>query len=72
MTPQEQQMYRVIEFERLFKTYVDKLARLDELQALGRHGYQLRMPKKALRVAAQRLHDFGRIHNVDVEPILKG
>lgn len=42
-------------FESLYETYVSKVARLRELKANGRYGYQLRMPKVALRMAAEAL-----------------
>lgn len=44
---------RAEQFEQLYAAYIAKLRRLDELQAKGRYGYQLRMPCKTLLA---RLH----------------
>jgi hypothetical protein len=45
-------------WEAAWATYIAKLERLDELKAQGRYGYQLRMPKLALRRAAEALEAF--------------
>ena len=42
-------------FESLYGIYMAKLARVDELKAAGRYGYQLRMPFKAVSIAAKNL-----------------
>jgi len=42
-------------WEAAWRAYVAKLERLDELKAAGRYGYQLRMPRKALAIARERL-----------------
>ncbi len=42
-------------FEKLWGTYIEKLKRVDDLQAMGRFGYQLRMPKKAVAIAWNKL-----------------
>jgi hypothetical protein len=60
---------RAERFELLYSAYIAKLRRLDELQAMGRYGYQLRMPKKSLRIAMDNLRAFGREHNVEVESL---
>jgi hypothetical protein len=48
---------RVLLWEKLWGEYIGKLQRLDDLQKAGRYGYQLRMPLKAIRRAADRLRD---------------
>jgi hypothetical protein len=52
------------EFERLWGEYIAKLARVDELRAAGRHGYQLKMPKRSRMLAANRLEAFCRANGV--------
>jgi len=58
---------KVNKFEALYATFIAKLARLDELKANGRYGYQLRMPKKSLGIA--NLRQFGQEQNVEVESL---
>lgn len=60
---------RAERFEILYTAYINKLRRLDELQAKGRYGYQLRMPKKAITNAIRNLRNFGQVHNVEVEKL---
>lgn len=48
-------MNNVERWEMLWGNYIDKLNRLEELKAMGRYGYQLRMPKKSLAAAIQAL-----------------
>ncbi len=47
-----------LEWERLWATYVTKLQRLDELRTQGRYGYQLKQPKRAIRIAAAAIRAF--------------
>lgn len=42
-------------WERLWGSYVEKLARIDELKSKGRYGYQLRMPYRSLKIAQETL-----------------
>ena len=42
-------------WEAAWRTYVARLARLDELKAKGRYGYQLRMARRAVEIAHDRL-----------------
>jgi len=42
-------------WEDLWKDYVEKLQRLEDLRRMGRYGYQLRMPQKTLKVAREAL-----------------
>ena len=60
---------KVNKFEALYATFIAKLARLDELKANGRYGYQLRMPKKSLGIAIANLRQFGQEQNVEVESL---
>jgi len=60
---------RAEQFEILYTAYIAKLRRLDELQAQGRYGFQLRMPKKALAIAMKNLREFGKKHGVEVESL---
>ncbi|HEY9776319.1 MAG TPA: hypothetical protein V6C81_21340 [Planktothrix sp.] len=46
---------RIARFEQLWGNYIDKLARIQELKEQGRYGYQIRMPRKALKIASDRL-----------------
>lgn len=48
---------KVEEWERAWSTYILKLNRLDELKDMGRHGYQLRQPYKAIAMAANKLKE---------------
>lgn len=43
------------QWETLWGIYIEKHQRLDELKGLGRYGYQLRMPKRAIAIAAENL-----------------
>lgn len=60
---------RAERFEILYSAYIAKLRRLDELQASGRYGFHLRMPKKSLRIAMDNLRAFGLEHAVEVESL---
>jgi hypothetical protein len=51
-------MDKILKFEAAWANYIAKLERLDELKAQGRYGYQLRMPKLAVRRAAEALGQF--------------
>jgi hypothetical protein len=51
----EGKMTRTELWERLWGTYIDKLRRVEDLKAIGRYGYQLRMPYKSLDIAAKAL-----------------
>ncbi len=42
-------------WERLWGTYIQKIARYEDLKAKGRYGYQLRMPAKAVDIARKAL-----------------
>ena len=53
------------EFEALWEAYIQKLQRLDELKAQGRHGFQLRMPKKSIRLAAEKLRSWCAANGVE-------
>ena len=55
-------------FDWYWANYVAKLARLDELKALGRYGYQLRMPKKAIAIAATSLRDYCNASGIECPP----
>jgi hypothetical protein len=61
---------RVNKFEALYAAYIAKLARLDELKAKGRYGYQLRMPKKSLSIAIANLRQFGQEQNIEIASLL--
>jgi hypothetical protein len=56
----------VLEFEKHWSNYIAKLSRLDELKAMGRHGYQLRMPKKSLSIAVRKLSEFCKAHSIEI------
>jgi hypothetical protein len=43
------------EWEKAWADYIEKLERLDQLKRQGRYGYQLRMPKKSVDIAWQKL-----------------
>lgn len=49
---------RVAAWEATWSNYIAKLERLDELKAQGRYGYQLRMPKLAVKLAYEALQAF--------------
>ena len=53
-----------IQWEALWATYCAKGERIEELREMGRYGYQLRMPKKSLRLAADALSAFEAAHNI--------
>lgn len=53
-------------FEILYNTYIDKLARWDELEEKGRNGKQ---SEKALEKAMDNLRQFGQEHNIEVESL---
>jgi hypothetical protein len=53
----EAQAQRVRLWEKLYSQYTEKLRRLDDLKKAGRYGYQLRMPLKALKIAADKLKE---------------
>ena len=57
---------KIAKWESLWATYVAKLARLDELRAMGRYGYQLSRPKLALKLAADAIKNFDREHGQHV------
>ncbi len=52
-------------FEKLWGTYIEKLARLDDLRTQGRYGYQLRMPKKSLGMAGEALRTWCQANGVE-------
>ena len=56
-------MTKILQFENLFNTYTTKCQRVDELRAQGRYGYQLRMPKRAVALAALALRDWCCAHH---------
>lgn len=47
----------VREWEEAWAKYIAKSARLEELKRQGRYGYQLRMPRKSLGMAIDRLKE---------------
>lgn len=49
------QSVTVEEWESAWNSYIFRLKRLEELKAMGRYGYQLRMPYNALENAKDRL-----------------
>jgi hypothetical protein len=51
-------MTKVNAWEAAWTNYVDKLARLDDLKAQGRYGYQLRMPRLAVQRAYEAVQVF--------------
>jgi hypothetical protein len=53
---------KIAKWESLWATYVAKLARLDDLRAAGRYGYQLSQPKVAVKIAADAIKNFDREH----------
>lgn len=46
------------QWELAWGNYIERLARLEQLQELGRYGYQLRQPKRAL---ARAIDDMRRL-----------
>ena len=61
---------RAEDFEELYTKYIAKLRRLDDLQVHGRYGYQLRMPRLAVRKAMDALRMWGNSNGVEVETLL--
>ena len=61
---------RAEDFEELYTKYIAKLRRLDDLQVQGRYGYQLRMPRLAVRKAMDALRMWGNSNGVEVETLL--
>jgi len=53
-------------WEACWEKYVTKIARIDELKAAGRYGYQLRMPYKSLTIAIREMREFCATHNIEV------
>ena len=47
----------VEQWEAAWNNYIFRLKRLEELKEIGRYGYQLRMPEKALIHAIKRLRE---------------
>jgi hypothetical protein len=56
---------KVWEFESLFAAYIAKMQRVDELKDQGRHGFQLRMPRKAIRIAYAKLQSWCDANGVE-------
>jgi hypothetical protein len=48
-------MKAIQEWEDAWSHYILKLDRLEYLKSIGRYGYQLRQPRKAVQMAAERL-----------------
>ena len=46
--------------------WMAKLARIDELKALGRYGYQLRMPRRSAEIAYAELVTFCADNNIEM------
>ena len=44
------------EWEAAWANYISKLKRIEDLEAQGRYGYQLRQPRKAVELAVERLY----------------
>ena len=61
-------MNKIEQFESLWSNYIAKLARLDELKQNGRYGYQLRMPRKSIVIAANKLREWCKANNETVPP----
>lgn len=61
-------MELTVTFEDLFAKYIEKLVRLDDLKAAGRYGYQLKMPKRSLAMAADALRRFCKANDI-VSPV---
>ena len=55
VTVRGKQTVTVEEWECAWNTYIFSLKRLEELKAMGRYGYQLRMPYNALESAKEKL-----------------
>jgi hypothetical protein len=58
MTKRAKSLDRVSQWESVWNNYIERLARLEQLQELGRYGYQLRQPKRAL---ARAIDDMRRL-----------
>ena len=58
-------MDKITTFEWYWSQYISKLARLDELKAKGRYGYQLHMPKKAIQKARIAMEDWCKTNGVE-------
>lgn len=52
---------KVLAWEAAWSELISKLKRLDELKALGRYGYQLRQPKKAVLLAEEKCRAFEKL-----------
>jgi hypothetical protein len=64
---------KITSFEWYWNNYIAKLARVDELRALGRYGFQLRMPNNAVRTARTALIDWCNAQKVEIPPcVAKG
>lgn len=63
---EQKQKNTLNEFERLWKIYMEKLQRYDDLVNQGRFGYQLRMPGKAIQIAKKNLDDFCIANNIEI------
>jgi len=61
--PLSPRMTKVLQRDSLLETYISKRKRLDELMAMGRYGYQLRQPKKAVAIARKNLRDWSIANN---------
>jgi hypothetical protein len=61
----------ITSFEWYWAQYMAKLARLDELKANGRYGFQLRMPNNAVRTARTALIDWCNANGVEVPPCVE-
>lgn len=48
---------KIERWEELWSAYIDKLNRLEDLKRAGRYGFQLRQPKKAVRIALEKLRE---------------
>lgn len=55
MTKRAKALDKTSQWELLWGNYIDRLSRLEQLQELGRYGYQLRQPKRALARAVDDL-----------------
>jgi hypothetical protein len=57
---------KIASFEWYWNNYIAKIARVDELVAMGRYGFQLRMPNNAVRSARTALIDWCNANGVEV------
>ncbi|MDF2649404.1 MAG: hypothetical protein K0Q73_5209 [Paenibacillus sp.] len=53
----ELQQKQMEQWESAWETYMTKLNRVQELKDLGRYGFQLRQPYKAIGIAAAKLKE---------------